>query len=129
MRAVVVHDNGGPEVMRFEERSLPEPQAGEARVRFQASGVNYFDIRQRTGDFKVGLPIVLGTEGAGVVEALGPSTDTVRVGERVGWIMQQGSYATHAIVPADRPVPLPATVDSRLAAPVLMQRLTAPSLT
>jgi len=128
MRAVVVHEQGGPEVMRFEERDTPEPKPGEARVRLEASGVNYFDIRQRSGDFKVALPIILGTEGAGVVEAVGPSTDAVRVGERVGWIMQQGSYATHAIVPADRLVPLPGSADAKLAAAVLMQGLTAHSL-
>src|SRR5690242_13028662 len=81
MRAVVVHEQGGPEVMRFEERDTPEPKQGEARVRLEASGVNYFDIRQRSGDFKVALPIILGTEGAGVVEAVGPNTDAVRVGE------------------------------------------------
>jgi len=129
MRAVVVHEQGGPEVMKFEERGTPEPKQGEARVRLEASGVNYFDIRQRSGDFKVtALPIILGTEGAGVVEAVGPNTDVVRPGQRVGWIMQQGSYATHAIVPADRLIPLPQSADGKLAASVLMQGLTAHSL-
>ena len=115
--------------MKFEDRGTPDPKPGEARIRLEASGVNYFDIRQRSGDFKVAsLPIILGTEGAGVVEAVGASSDPVKPGERVGWIMQQGSYATHAIVPADRLVPIPKDVDSNVAAAVLMQGLTAHSL-
>jgi NADPH:quinone reductase len=128
MQAVTVHEHGGPEVLRVEERDVPQPGAGQALVRLEASGVNYFDIRQRTGDFKVTLPIVLGNEGAGVVEAVGPGVKDVRAGDRVGWQMYQGSYATHAVVPADRLVPLPKGVDARLAAAVLLQGLTAHSL-
>ena len=128
MQAVVVREHGGPEVMRLEELALREPSQGQARVRLEASGVNYFDIRQRTGDFKSALPIVLGNEGAGTVEAVGPGVTEVKAGDRVGWQMEQGSYATHALVRADRLVPLPKAVDPRLAAAALLQGLTAHSL-
>jgi len=125
---VVVREHGGPEVLRLEELALSSPGPGQALVRLDASGVNYLDIRQRTGDYKTTLPAVLGFEGAGVIESIGPDVKDVRVGDRVGWIMQPGSYATHAVVPADRLVPLPADTDARVAAAVLMQGLTAHAL-
>jgi NADPH:quinone reductase len=128
MQAIRVHEHGGPEVLRLETLPDPRPAPGEAVVRLETSGVNFFDIRQRTGDYKVKLPITLGNEGAGVVEAVGPGTDGVRVGQRVAWQMQQGSYATQAVVPVDRLVPLPDAVDTRLAAAVMLQGLTAHTL-
>ena len=128
MRGVIVREHGGPDVMRLEELELPAPGPGQARVRLDASGVNYLDIRQRTGDFKVTLPIVIGNEGAGVVEELGAGVTGLRAGQKVGWIMAGGTYATHAIVAADRLVPLPADVDPALAAASLMQGLTAHAL-
>ena len=90
--------------------------------------MNYLDVRQRTGDFKVTLPIVIGNEGAGVVEEVGPGVTDVRAGDRVGWIMAGGTYTTHAGVSADRLVPLPPGMDPKLAAAVLMQGLTAHAL-
>ena len=128
MRGVLVREHGGPEVMRLEDLTLPSPGPGQALVRLGASGVNYLDIRQRTGDYKTPLPAVLGFEGAGTVEAVGPDVKEVRAGDTVGWIMQPGTYATHAIVSAERLVPLPAGTDARLAASVLMQGLTAHAL-
>jgi NADPH:quinone reductase len=128
MQAVIVREHGGPEVLKVEDTAVQEPGPGQARVRLDASGVNYFDIRQRTGDFTSALPLVLGNEGAGTVEAVGPDVTEVRVGDRVGWQMEQGSYATHALVRADRLVPLPEAVDAQLAAAVLLQGLTAHSI-
>ena len=128
MQGVVVREHGGPEVLRLEELELPPPGPGQARVRLAASGVNYLDVRQRTGDFKVTLPVVIGNEGAGTVEEIGPGVTGVRAGDTVGWIMAGGTYTTHAIVPADRLVPLPAGTDPKLAAAVLMQGLTAHAL-
>src|SRR5688572_3728867 len=119
LHAIRIHEHGGPEVLRLEELGPLEPGRGDALVRVEHSGVNYFDIRQRTGDAKVTLPITLGNEGAGVVEALGPDAGFVRVGTRVAWQMQQGSYATHAVVPADRLVPLPDRIETRTAAAVM----------
>ncbi|HEX9268339.1 MAG TPA: quinone oxidoreductase [Candidatus Limnocylindria bacterium] len=128
MEAIVLREHGGPDVLRLEQLDVPEPGRGQARVKVAASGVNYFDIRQRTGDFKTALPVVLGNEGAGTVDAIGPGVSDVHVGDRVGWEMEQGSYATHALIAAERLVPLPPAVDTRLGAAVLMQGLTAHSL-
>jgi NADPH2:quinone reductase len=129
MKVVRVHEHGGPEVLAVEELPTPAPGAGEALVRVETSGVNFFDIRQRTGDFKVAaLPIVLGMEGAGVVETLGPDSDEVQIGGRVAWLWHQGSYATHAVVPVDELVPLPESISTRLAASVMLQGLTAHTL-
>jgi NADPH2:quinone reductase len=128
MRGVIVREHGGPDVLRVEELTLPPLGAGQARVRLDASGVNYLDVRQRTGDYKVTLPIIIGNEGAGVVEAIGRDVTDVRAGQRVGWIMAGGTYATHAVVAADRLVPLPDGIESSIAAAVLMQGLTAHAL-
>lgn len=128
MRGVIVREHGGPDVLRVEELTLPPLGVGQARVRLDASGVNYLDVRQRTGDFKVTLPIVIGNEGAGVIEEIGANVADVRAGQRVGWIMAGGTYATHAVVAADRLVPLPDGIDASVAAAVLMQGLTAHAL-
>jgi NADPH2:quinone reductase len=125
MRAIRVHEIGGPDVLRLEDLPTPDPGPGEARIRVDVSGVNFFDIRQRTGDFPTTLPIILGNEGAGSIEAVGPDVDGVRVGDRVAWQMEQGSYATQAVVRADRLVPLPAAIDNRTAGAVLLQGLLA----
>ena len=125
MRAIRVHEFGGPEVLRWEEQATPTPEAGQARVRLEAVGVNYIDTYHRTGLYKNPLPFTLGVEGAGVVEAVGPGVSEVRVGERVAYQGVQGSYATHAIVPAARLVPLPAGLDARIGAAALLQGMTA----
>ena len=125
MRAIRVHQHGGPEVLTLEELRDPEPGPGQAVIRLDASGVNFFDIRQRTGDYKVALPITLGNEGAGVVTAVGPGADGIAVGQRVGWQMVQGSYAEQAVVPVDQLVVLPDGISTQQAAAVLLQGLTA----
>jgi NADPH2:quinone reductase len=129
MKVVRVHEHGGPEVLEVEELPTPAPAAGEALVQVAMSGVNFFDIRQRTGDFKVeALPIILGMEGAGEVEAVGADTDGVRVGDRVAWHWHQGSYATQALVPVDELVPVPRSISTQVAASVMLQGLTAHAL-
>jgi NADPH:quinone reductase len=125
MEAIRVHEHGGPEVLRLEELPTPTPGPGEAVVRLDASGVNFFDIRQRTGDYKSQLPITLGNEGAGTVDAIGPDGNGFAVGDRVAWQMQQGSYATHAIVPVEALVPLPDDISTPAAASLMLQGLTA----
>jgi NADPH:quinone reductase len=129
MEAVRVHEHGGTEVLRLETLPTPEPGAGEALVRVTFSGVNFYDVRQRTGDKPATLPLTLGNEGAGVVESLGPDTeiDAVVAGARVAWQMQQGSYATHQIVRADSLVPVPDAIEDQTAAAVMLQGLTAHS--
>jgi NADPH:quinone reductase len=129
MRAIMVHEFGGPEVMRFEEVATPEPGPGEARVALEAAGVNFIDIYHRTGLYKNALPLGLGQEGAGTVEAVGPGVREVAVGDRVAWKDQFGSYATHAIVPVAKLVPVPEGVSGRDAAAAMLQGMTAHYLT
>ena len=129
MKAVRVHKYGGPEVLTLEEIPVPEPKAGEARVKIEAIGVNYIDIYQRTGLYPLQTPFTLGTEGAGIVDAVGPSVTEVKKGERVGYASIPGSYAEYAIVPAARLVPIPPNIDARTAAALMLQGMTAHYLT
>lgn len=126
MRAVVVEQHGGPEVLTVVDRPVPEPGPGEALVRVGAAGVNFIDIYQRSGTYRMDLPFVAGSEGAGTVEAVGAGVDPGLVGQRVGWAMVDGTgYTELAVVPADRLVPVPDEVDDEHAAAVLLQGMTA----
>ena len=129
MKAVRVHKYSGPEVLTLEEIPLPEPKAGEARVKIEAIGVNFIDIYQRTGLYPLQTPFILGTEGAGIVDAVGPNVTEVKKGERVGYASIPGSYAEYAIVPAARLVPIPPNIDARTAAALMLQGMTAHYLT
>jgi NADPH2:quinone reductase len=129
MKAVRVHQFGGPEALSYDEISLPEPGPGEARVKIEAAGVNFIDIYQRTGQYRGQLPLTLGMEAAGVVDAVGPGVSDVKPGDRVAYAMQQGSYAGYAAVPAWKLVPVPDDVDLWQAAAVMLQGMTAHYLT
>ena len=129
MKAVRVHDYGGAEVLAIEDIAVPEPQAGEARVKIEAIGVNFIDIYQRTGLYPLKTPFTLGMEGAGVVDAIGENVTKVEKGERVAYAMVLGSYAEYALVPAAKLVPRPADVDSQSAAALMLQGMTAHYLT
>ena len=129
MKAVRVHQNGGPEVLRYEEIPVPEPGAGEARVKIEAAGLNYIDIYQRTGLYPIKTPFTLGMEGTGIVDAVGADVVEVKKGDRVAYSMHLGSYAEYAVVPAWKLVPLPRHIDSRSAAAVMLQGMTAHYLT
>lgn len=125
MRAIRIHAFGGPEVLQVEEVPVPVPGPGEARVRIEAAGVNFIDIYHRTGQYRGNLPLTLGQEGAGVVDATGPGVTEVQVGQRVAYASVQGAYAEYAIVPAARLVPVPDGVSSQVAAAVMLQGMTA----
>jgi NADPH2:quinone reductase len=125
MKAIRVHEYGDPEVLRYEEAPLPEPGAGEARVKIEAAGVNFIDIYHRTGKYPGQLPITLGTEGAGMLDAIGPGVSDLKPGDRVAYAMQQGAYAEYAVVPASKLVLIPDNVDTREAAAVMLQGMTA----
>jgi NADPH2:quinone reductase len=126
VRAVVVERHGGPEVLTVVDRPVPDPGPGEALVRVGAAGVNFIDIYQRSGVYRMDLPFVAGSEGAGTVEAVGAGVDPGLVGRRVGWAMVDGTgYTELAVVPADRLVPVPDEVDDEHAAAVLLQGMTA----
>ena len=129
MKAVRVHKYGGPEVLTPEEIPVPEPKVGEARVKIEAAGVNYIDIYQRTGLYPMKTPFTLGTEGAGIVDAVGPDVTEVKKGDRVGYAMIPGSYAEYAIVSAARLVPIPSNIEARVAAALMLQGMTAHYLT
>ncbi len=104
---------------------MPKPGPKEALVKVAAAGVNFVDVYHRTGLYKLPLPVALGIEGAGIVEAVGPGAHEVAVGDRVGWVQVQGSYATHVLVPEDRIVKLPSKVEPRDAAALLEHAMTA----
>jgi NADPH2:quinone reductase len=125
MRAIRAAQYGGPEAMKLEELPTPQPGPGQVRVRIEAAGVNFIDVYQRSGLYKGALPVPLGLEAAGAVEAVGPGVTTVKVGDRVAWTGVPGSYATHNLVPADRVVTLPAGVDARAGAAAMLQGMTA----
>jgi NADPH:quinone reductase len=130
MRAIRVHACGGPEALRYDEIATPEPQAGEALVEIAAAGVNFIDVQHRTGRYKPpALPFTLGSEGAGTVTAVGAGVSEVAVGDRVAYAMVLGAYAEHAVVPAKRLVKVPAAIDLKTAAAVMLQGLTAHYLT
>jgi NADPH2:quinone reductase len=91
--------------------------------------VNFIDIYQRSGQYKVPTPLPLGLEGAGTVEAVGEGVTEVRLGDRVAWASGPGSYATHVTLPVDRLVPVPEGLDAKTAAAAMLQGMTAHYLT
>jgi len=125
MKAIRIQQVGGPEAMRLEDLPDPVPGAGEALVGVEASGVNFIDVYHRTGLYKTALPLTLGQEGAGTVLATGDGVSEVRPGDRVAWFGAFGSYATRAVVPAQRLVAVPDGVSTRQAAAVMLQGMTA----
>ena len=125
MKAIRVNQPGGPEAMELVELPVPQPKASEAVVKLSASGVNFIDVYQREGRYKVPLPFVLGQEGAGVVTAVGADLKSLKVGDRVAWTGLLGAYAEYAAVPVDRLVPIPAGVTDQQAAAAMLQGMTA----
>src|SRR6187402_1681418 len=125
MQAIRVHQYGGPEVMELEALPVPTPGPGQARVKVEAAGVNFIDIYQRSGAYKLPLPLGLGLEGAGTVEAVGEGVTSVKPGSRVAWTQIAGSYATHNVVPADRLVLLPDGLSFKDGAAAMLQGMTA----
>jgi NADPH2:quinone reductase len=125
MKAVQVKQVGGPEVMEVVELPVPQPKANEAVVKLAAAGVNFIDVYYREGRYKAPLPFVLGQEGAGGAPAVGTEVKSVKVGDRVAWTAQLGSYAEYAAVPADRLVPIPPGVSDHEAAAAMLQGMTA----
>lgn len=126
MKAIRVHQPGGPEALRYEDVAEPAPQAGEVLVRLEAAGVNFIDVYFRSGQYKPAtLPFTLGQEGAGLIEAVGSSVEGLKVGDRVAFTGVGGAYAERAVVPAARLVPIPAGVPSHQAAAAMLQGMTA----
>jgi NADPH2:quinone reductase len=129
MKTVRVHQYGGLEALKLEDVPVPEPGDGEARVKIEAIGVNFIDIYHRIGRYQGSLPLTLGQEAAGTVDAIGPNVTEVKPGDRVVYASVQGAYAEYAIAPAWRLVPVPESVSARQAAAVMIQGMTAHYLT
>jgi NADPH2:quinone reductase len=130
MKAIRVHEYGGPEVLNYEDVPDPEPGPGQARVRLAASGVNYIDVYQRTGVYPMDLPFIAGQEGAGEVEAVGEGVEEISPGDYVAFAGVPGAYAEYVVAPTERLVPFNVTyVEARLAAAVMLQGMTAHYLT
>jgi NADPH:quinone reductase len=132
MRAIVVKQSGGPEVLSYREVEVPEPGPGQARVRVEAAGVNFIDVYHRTAQYPLLPPFTPGCEAAGTVDAVGPDVAEVRVGDRVAYAVTpaagqplRGAYAELALVPASRLVPVPEGLDARQAAAAMLQGMTA----
>jgi NADPH2:quinone reductase len=124
-RAIRIHEYGGPEVLTLENVEVPEPAAGEARIRHTAIGLNLIDTYHRSGLYPLELPSGIGSEAAGIVEAVGDGVTDVAVGDRVVYTgMPIGSYAEHRNFAADRLVPIPDGISDEVAAAVLLKGLT-----
>jgi NADPH:quinone reductase len=125
MKAIRIHEHGGPEVLRYEEVADPEPAGGNAIVRVAAAGVNFIDVYHRTGLYPQKLPVTLGQEGGGVVVSVGDDVTTIKAGDRVAWAGGPGSYAEMVSVPVANLVKIPKGVDDDVAAAVMLQGMTA----
>ena len=125
MRAIQIESHGGPEVLQLVELPDPTPRPGEILIRQQAIGLNFIDTYYRTGLYPAKLPVTLGVEAAGVVEAVGEGVDRFRTGDRVGYAMGFGAYTDLRAYPAERAVKLPDGVSTRLAAASLLKGMTA----
>jgi NADPH2:quinone reductase len=129
MKAIRIDAFGGAEALRLAEVPEPSPEAGDIIVRVEAAGVNFIDVYHRTGLYPNPLPLVPGLEGAGVVTAKGAQAEGFHEGDRVAWASVLGSYAASVRLPAQKAVGLPAGIDSRTAAAVMLQGMTAHYLT
>jgi NADPH2:quinone reductase len=125
VHAIRVHQTGGPEVLRYESAERPSPGPGQALVQIEAAGLNFIEIYQRSGRYKVALPFIPGSEAAGSVIEIGSGVSEVKVGDRVASQNFAGSYAEYALAPAERLVRLPAGVTARVGAGVMLQGMTA----
>jgi NADPH2:quinone reductase len=129
MKAIRVHDFGGPEVLKYEDIPVLEPKAGEARIKIAAIGLNFIDVYHRTVLYPLNRRFTLGMDAAGVVDSIGDGVSEVKPGERVAYAMVSGSYTEYAAVPAARLVPVPAGIEAKTAAAVMLQGMTAHYLT
>jgi len=124
VHAIRIHQNGGPEVMKWESVEVGEPGPGQVRLKQHAVGVNYIDTYHRSGLYKMPLPLIVGSEGAGEVTAVGAGVTDVKVGDRGAYAGAVGGYAEERLMPADRLVKLPASIDYKTAAAMMLQGMT-----
>ena len=126
--AIRIHQNGGPEVLKWEEVDVGEPAPGQIKIRQEAAGLNFIDVYHRSGLYKQEMPFTPGVEGAGVVEAVGDSVTNVKKGDRVAYAGPLGGYAEERLIDADRVVKLPDAISTEQAAGMMLQGMTAQML-
>ena len=125
MKAIVIEQSGGPEVLAYRDADAGEPAAGQVRVCIEAAGVNYIDTYQRSGLYPMAMPFTPGVEGAGVVDAVGDGVEGLATGDRVVYVMTPGSYAEQALVPVDNLARIPDRIGTEVAGAAFLQGLTA----
>ncbi len=125
MRAIRIHETGGPEVLKIDEVDLPPPGKGEVRIRHHAVGVNFLDTYHRTGFYPMPLPLIPGGEGAGEVVEVGPGVKDFKPGDRVAYAGPPGGYAEERNIPASFLVKLPRGIAYDTAAAMMLKGLTA----
>jgi NADPH2:quinone reductase len=126
--AIRIHQNGGPEVLKWEEVEVDDPGPGQVKIRQEAAGLNFIDVYHRTGLYKQDMPFTPGVEGAGIVEAVGEGVANVSKGDRVAYAGPLGGYAEQRLVDADRVVKLPEGISTGQAAGMMLQGMTAQML-
>jgi NADPH:quinone reductase len=125
-KAIRIQQQGGPEVLKWEDVQVGDPGPGEARVRHKACGLNFLDVYQRSGLYKIALPAGMGNEAAGVVEAVGAGVTHVKAGDRVAYSGgSPGAYSEVRVMPADRLVSLPESISFESGAAMMLKGLTA----
>ena len=125
MKAIQIHQTGGPEVLTVAELPIPAPGPGQVLIKIAATGVNFIEIYFREGRYKAPLPLIPGSEASGVVDKLGDGVEGFAVGDHVASTAVQGSYAEYALVAAAQLVHVPAGLDLKLAAAAILQGMTA----
>jgi NADPH2:quinone reductase len=120
-----IFEHGGPEKLKWEEVAVGNPAPGQVRVRNTAVGLNFIDTYQRSGLYQMPMPFTLGSEGAGVVEAVGPKVKELKAGDRVAYSGPVGAYAEVLLRPADRMVKIPPGIEDKTAAAMMLKGLTA----
>ena len=124
-KAVVIDQAGGPENMKLIDVQVGEPAAGEVRIRHHAVGLNYIDVYQRSGVYNLPLPLRLGMEGAGVIEAVGEGVTHLKVGDRAAYASQPpGSYCQVRVLPAKCVCKLPDAISFETGAAMMLKGLT-----
>jgi NADPH2:quinone reductase len=123
--AIRIYETGGPEKLKWEEVQVGDPGPGEVRVRNTAVGLNFIDTYHRSGLYPLQLPLTLGSEGAGVIEAVGPKVKEFKVGDRVAYANPIGAYSEVLLRPTARLVKIPAGIDDKVAAAIMLKGMTA----
>src|SRR3546814_14720878 len=130
VKAIRIHEPGGPEVLRYEDVAVPTPGPAEVLLQQKACGLNYIDVYHRMGTYPLQYPAVIGMEGMGVVEAVGADVSAFMPGARVAYAhMPPGAYAAARALPLPRPVKLPDAIAARTPAPNMLPRIPVESLT